>query len=114
MNKLILGISLSATLFLVNAYAESANGKNIFEAKGCVVCHKKDMDTIGPSLKTIATAYTGKEKSLLTYLQGSGTAIVDPARAAVMNPQLVKTKILPEEDLRDLAMHIITVNDSKW
>lgn len=111
MKKLIFGLSLATTLFLTNAAAENANGKAIFEAKGCALCHKDDVDTIGPSLRTIAIGYTGKESSLMSYLQGQGTPIIDPARAAVMNPQLVKIRTLFEDDMRALAEHIVSAND---
>ena len=111
MKKLIIGISVAATLFIANANAENKNGQVIFEAKGCALCHKKDMDTVGPSLKTIAIGYAGKESTLVTYLQGKGTAIVDPSRAAVMNPQLVKIKTLFDQDLKAVAEYIISAND---
>ncbi len=113
MKKLMLSLSLT-TLFVGNAIAQDAmaeKGKGIFEAKGCAVCHKADMDTIGPSLRTIATAYIGKESSLLSYLRGQGTPIVEPARAPVMDPQLVKIRTLFDEDMQALATYIVSAND---
>ena len=113
MKKLILGLSFPM-MFLGTVMAQDVSaekGKEIFEAKGCAVCHKLDMDTIGPSLKTISTAYLGKETSLLTYLRGQGTAIVEPARAPVMDPQLVKIRTLFDEDMQALATYIVSAND---
>ena len=110
MRKLIFGLSLS-TIFLVNISAQDTqNGQAMFEAKGCAVCHKSDVDTIGPSLKTIANVYAGKEMDMLTYLKGQGTPIVDPARASVMNPQLVKIRTMFEEDLHAISTYIINSN----
>ena len=111
MKKIILGLSLVTIIFMTNANAKNAQGEAMFQAKGCAVCHKKDMDTIGPSLATIATAYAGKESTIIAYLKGSGTPIVDPARAPVMNPQLVKIRTLFDEDMKALAEHIISSND---
>ncbi len=111
MKTLILGLSLTTTLFLTNVMAENAEGAAIFEAKGCVMCHKKDMDTIGPSLRTIAIGYSGKESTLIAYLQGQGTSIIDPSRASVMDPQLVKIRTLFEEEMRALAEHIVSAAD---
>ncbi len=111
MNKLIFGLSITATLFLTSAAADNTAGKNIFEAKGCVLCHKKDVDTIGPSIKTIGKSYTGKISGLITYLKGQGTPVVDPARAAVMNPQLIKIRTLSEEDMRALAEHFLSLSE---
>ena len=109
MKKLILGLSFGM-LFLTNATLQADEGQVIFEAKGCALCHKKDMDTIGPSLMNIANIYAGKEADLLAYLKGQGTPIVDPARAHVMNPQLVKIRTLFEEDLHAITTYIIKSN----
>ncbi len=111
MKTLILGILLITTLFLTNAIAENAQGAAIFEAKGCVMCHKKDMDTVGPSLQTIAIGYLGRESALIAYLQGQGTPIIDPSRASVMAPQLIKIRTLFEEEMRALAEHIVSAAD---
>ncbi len=111
MKLLVLGLSLMITLFLGNATADSANGKAIFEAKGCIACHQKDMDTVGPSLRNIAIGYSGKESALLTYLQGQGSAIIDPSRASVMAPQLIKIRMLFEDEFRDLAEYIVSAAD---
>jgi len=109
MKKLILGLSLGM-LLLSSVTAQADEGKAIFEAKGCALCHKKDMDTVGPSLVNIANVYSGKEADLLSYLKGQGTPIVDPARAPVMNPQLVKIRTLFEEDLHAITTYIINSN----
>ena len=111
MKKLIITLFLAQLLFISNAIAENNNGKQIFESKGCAICHRVDMDTVGPSLKTIAIQYLGKESSLLNYLQGQGTPIVDPSRASVMNPQLIKIRTLFEDDMRDLTKYIVSAND---
>ena len=113
MKKLILVLSIT-TLFVGSVSAQDAvakKGQGIFESKGCAVCHQLDMDTIGPSLKTIATGYIGKETSLLSYLRGQGTPIIDPMRAPVMNPQLVKIRSLFDEDMQALATYMISAND---
>lgn len=112
MKNVILGLSF-CTLFFANAAAQDAlsqKGKAFFERNGCDLCHKSDMDTIGPSLRTISTAYAGKETSLITYLRGQGAPIVDPARASVMNPQLVKIRTLFEEDLHSISTYILKSN----
>ncbi len=75
------------------------------------MCHKQDIDTIGPSLQTIAITYSGKESTLIPYLKGEGTPIVDPSRASVMNPQLLKIRTLFEEDMRALAEYMISASD---
>lgn len=113
MKKLILGLSTAILLFS-DASAENQmakKGQEIFESYGCAVCHKKDVDTIGPSLQTIAKAYLGKETTLVSYLRGQSAPIVEPERAPVMNPQLVKVKSLFDEDMEALATYIISSND---
>ncbi|MBE0514611.1 c-type cytochrome [Sulfurimonas sp.] len=113
MKKAMAGFSVLA-LFLCNSWAQDISaqkGKEIFEAKGCAVCHKADMDTIGPSLATIARGYLGKEIELVSYLRGQAPAIIDPARAPVMDPQLVKIRSLFDPDMQALATYIVSAND---
>ncbi|MCF6309325.1 MAG: c-type cytochrome [Sulfurimonas sp.] len=115
MKKIILSLSISM-LFLANATAKDAvldKGKSIFEAKSCVLCHKPETELIGPSLKRIAKAYKGKQAALVDYLKSQGKPIIFPKRAAVMNPQLIKTKILLGDDIRALATYLITVKGKK-
>lgn len=113
MRKIILGFTLSI-LFILNVNAQSSDGQTIFEVKGCVLCHKKTADTIGPSLMKISTAYLGNGKDLLIYLKGQSSAIVEPSRAAVMQPQLAKISSLYESDIEAIARHIISANDREW
>ncbi|MCK4737990.1 MAG: c-type cytochrome [Sulfurimonas sp.] len=112
MKKIILSLFVSM-LFLADATAKDAilnKGKSIFEAKGCAVCHKSDVELIGPSLKNIAKVYTGKEKELVSYLKSQGKPIIYPKRAAVMNPQLVKMKALLGDDIRAIAAYLVSSN----
>ncbi|MDD2790958.1 MAG: c-type cytochrome [Sulfurimonas sp.] len=108
MKKIVLG--LSVTMLLLTDVPAQETGEVLFESKGCVLCHKKDEEAIGPSLRNIANVYAGKEMALLTYLKGQGTPIVDPARASVMEPQLVKIRMLFEEDLHAISKYIIHSN----
>lgn len=113
MKKSIVCLSISA-LFLSNIWAQdisAEHGQKIFEAKGCVSCHKPDVDTIGPSLSTMARGYIGIETQLLSYLRGQAPAIIDPARAPVMDPQLLKIRTLFDPDMQALATYIISAND---
>jgi len=83
-------------------------GKNMFNSKGCTACHQPAADTVGPSLKKIAQAYAGKEDELVKFLKGEGKAIVDPAKEAVMKPQLGQLKGLSEQEFKDLAAYILS------
>ena len=102
MKKLIL------TGLLVAGVALAADGKAIFQSKGCASCHQPAVDTVGPSLKKIAQAYTGKEEQLVKYLKGQAKPIVDPARAAIMNAQLAMIKNLSDAELKALAEFILS------
>ena len=110
MKKAILSLFVFA-LFLVDASAKD-KGKEIFEKKGCTLCHKNNSDIIGPSLHKISKAYVGKGEDLLNYLKGKGKPIVEPERAIVMNPQLIKIKILSDEDMKSLATYIVIASDT--
>lgn len=111
MQKLIFAILLISSVLLTSANAKNTNGEAIFNSKNCGLCHKKNVEAVGPSLKTIAKAYASKQKELMSYLQSNGTPIVAPKRAAVMNPQLAKIKTLSEKDMKDLTTYIISASD---
>lgn len=90
------------------------NGKQLFNVKGCAMCHKKDVNSVGPSLETISLRYSGKESQLIDYLSGSGKAIVEPGRDNIMRPQLMKIRATTPAEKRDLARYIITIMDREF
>ena len=90
------------------------NGKELFNAKGCIMCHKKDIRSVGPSLETIAIRYSGKETMLVDYLNGKSNPIVEPGRDSVMRPQLTKIRSTSPADKRDIARYIITIMDREF
>lgn len=85
----------------------STDGKSIFISKGCGACHQENADTVGPSLKKIASVYAGDKAKLTAFLKGEGKAIVDPAKEAIMKPQIEITKKLSSQELEALADFII-------
>ncbi|PKP46934.1 MAG: cytochrome C552 [Bacteroidetes bacterium HGW-Bacteroidetes-12] len=87
--------------------AEAISGKNLFSGKGCVACHQLENKTVGPSLKDIAAAYDGNKDGLIAFLKEEAEAIIDPAQAAVMQPQLAATKALPAEELNAIVDYIL-------
>ncbi|NPA51939.1 MAG: c-type cytochrome [Aquificae bacterium] len=107
MRKVMMAVVVSAVISVGGAFA--ADGKAIFQSKGCAACHNPTVDTVGPSLKKIAKAYAGKEKELIEFLKGHGKAIVDPAKYPIMQPQLNQLKSLSEEEIKALAEYILSV-----
>jgi len=87
--------------------AEAISGKELYTAKGCVACHQLEIKTVGPSIKDIAAAYEGNKDGLIAFLKEEAEAIVDPAQAAVMKPQLAVTKVLPAEELNAIVDYIL-------
>ncbi|NPB06169.1 MAG: c-type cytochrome [Aquificae bacterium] len=98
----VLAIALASA-----GFALAADGKAIFQQKGCASCHQPNVDTVGPSLKKIAQAYESVEQ-LVKYLKGEAQPIVDPAKANIMNAQLAQLKGLSEEELKALAEYILS------
>lgn len=86
---------------------EAISGENLFSGKGCVACHQLENKTVGPALKDIAAAYDGNKDGLIAFLKEEAEAIVDPAQAAVMQPQLAATKALPAEELNAIVDYIL-------
>lgn len=105
MKKLVVAV---ASVMAVASASFAADGKALFQQKGCTACHQAAADTVGPSLKKIAAAYAGKEAELIKYLKGEGKAIVDPAKEAVMKPQINTTKAMKDDELKALAQFILS------
>lgn len=82
-------------------------GRTIFEAKKCNLCHKPDVESIGPSIDKIARQYRGNEAGLVAYLKGEAEAIIYPERAAAMKPQLVKIRAIGDEKISFIARYIL-------
>jgi len=102
-----LALSVLSVVAVVSA-SFAADGKTIFQSKGCTACHQATADTVGPSLKKIAAAYAGKEADLIKYLKGEGKAIVDPAKEAIMKPQIYTTKALKDDERKALSEFILS------
>lgn len=103
---------LNSSLYAFNDGRDS--GKQLFNLKGCNMCHKKDSNSVGPSLETIALRYSGKENQLIDYLGGNAKAILEPGRDNVMRPQLMKIRGTTPSEKRDLARYIITIMDREF
>ena len=104
--KKVLTVAVLSVAFVASSFANE--GEQIFKSKGCVACHKATVNTVGPSLKKIASAYAGKEADLVAYLKGNHPAIVDPKKAIMMKSQLNKLKSLSEDKIKALADYILS------
>lgn len=89
-------------------------GLQLFKAKGCSMCHKKNTTSIGPTIEEIALGYSGKESELISYLKGKGPAIIKPEKAHVMKAQFIKLNTINDRKIRALARYIITIKDREF
>ena len=89
--------------------AAAVSGEDVFTSKGCVACHQADTKTVGPAIKEIGAAYADNKEGLIAFFKEEAEAIVDPAQAAIMKPQLAVTKALPAEELDALADYMINL-----
>lgn len=99
---------VAAAVMAVSTASFATDGKALFQQKGCTACHQAAADTVGPSLKKIAAAYAGKEADLIKFLKGEGKAIVDPAKEAIMKPQINTTKAMKDDELKALAQYMLS------
>ncbi len=88
---------------------QKIDGRKLFSSKGCTVCHKEKLDTVGPSLAKISSKYNGDKDKLIKFLKGKHPAIVDPARYTMMKPQISITKQMSDAELDALADYILGV-----
>ncbi len=84
-------------------------GKKLYSDKGCLVCHQLNTKLVGPAVKDIAVAYSGKKVALTAFLKGQGKAIVDPSQASVMQPQIAITKALSASELNAVVDYILSI-----
>ncbi len=91
-----------------SAPAGKPNGQSLFQTKGCTACHQAAVDTVGPALKKIAAAYAGKKEELIKFFNGEGKPKVDPAKFAIMQPQIATLKSLSPEEKEALADFILS------
>ncbi|WP_461832619.1 c-type cytochrome [Aquifex sp.] len=102
MKKLLLaGVFLAGTVF-------AADGKAIFQSKGCTSCHQPSVDTVGPSLKKIAQVYGNDVEGLVKFLKGEAQPKVDPPKFPIMKAQLTMLKGLSDAELKALAEFILS------
>lgn len=88
--------------------AAANRGEKLFKDNGCVVCHQMDVKVVGPPMKEIATAYKDNSKGLNEFLKGNAKSIIDPAQHAVMEPQIVITKAMSEEDRMAIVNYLLS------
>lgn len=100
-------VAVMACATIASAGIDNGVGESIFNDRGCTMCHAPDMDTVGPSVRTISMRYSGNENGLVMYLKGQGRPIVYPERDGMMRPQLMKIGNLYEDEYRSLARYII-------
>jgi len=83
-------ILLAGAVFTASAYAD---GAATFNKGTCNTCHQPAVDTTGPSLKAIATAYKGKEAELVAFLKGSNKTKMETGRFAGMYNSIMKANV---------------------
>lgn len=93
---------------IVEEATTTISGSDLFTSSGCVACHQPETKTVGPGINEIAAAYAGNKDGLVKFLNGEGEAIVDPAQAAVMQPQTEVTKKMTAEERNALADHLLS------
>ncbi|GIX43365.1 MAG: hypothetical protein KatS3mg129_3098 [Leptospiraceae bacterium] len=111
--KLFILFSIISIGLFVSDIKANPNGKNIFTSKGCAACHQPAVDSVGPSLKNISSAYKGNLGQLIDFLKGNGKPLLEKGKFAgqydsVMKLQLNQIKNLPAKDLKDLAQFILS------
>jgi len=86
-------------------------GRRLYQERGCGACHAPAKDQsvhgLGPSVKQIAEAYSGREDQLMRFLRGGCDPVIDEASYPIMHGQIVKLKELSDADLQALGKHVL-------
>lgn len=86
-----------------------SKGEKLFKENNCAICHQLNTKLIGPSLKDISKTYAGKKEKLNSFFKGDSKSIIDPAQHAIMEPQIVITKAMSEEDRMAIVEYLLSI-----
>lgn len=89
-----------------------ADGEALFTSKTCTTCHQPDTKVIGPSIKDINAKYSENNASIVAFLKGETSPIVDtdPAQVAIMKANLDSfVKDLSEAELKAIEKYMLSV-----
>lgn len=87
------------------------DGKALFASKTCTACHQPDVKTVGPSIKEINKIYNEKNASIVSFLKGELSPIVDtdPGQVAIMKANLDSfVKDLSDAELKAIEKYMLT------
>ncbi len=87
------------------------DGKALFTAKTCATCHQPDVKSIGPSIKDINKIYKEKNASIVSFLKGELSPIVDtdPGQVAIMKANLDSfVKDLTDAELKAIEKYMLS------
>jgi len=87
---------------------ETFSAETFFSEKGCVACHQADTKTIGPALTEITKGYNEDGVALAKFFNGEADAIIDPAQAPLMAPQVKIIQDLSEDERNALIDFIFS------
>jgi len=123
MNKITQIISILFALIILSSFSykttskynqkltptiNTVDGKAVFIANGCTVCHTNSANSIGPKISVIAKAYHGKKEQLVKFLKREAKPIVAPEEFAMMNAFLLNTKKLDDKGRLAIAKYILS------
>lgn len=88
------------------------DGKALFTSKTCATCHQPDTKVIGPSIKDINAKYAENNASIVSFLKGEASPIVDtdPAQVAIMKANLDSfVKELSDAELKAIEKYMLSI-----
>jgi len=100
------------------ASVESSGQQQIYDQRGCAVCHDRSKDQrtlgLGPSWQQISEAYKGHPEELSKFLKGeakprvapTGDSDIDQASYDRMHGQIVSLKSLSESERKALETYL--------
>jgi cytochrome c len=59
-------VGITFALAFTSAALAAGDGEALFTAKNCGACHKLDVKTVGPTVKSIAAKYAGNKEAIAT------------------------------------------------
>ncbi len=87
-----------------------ALGKQLFNGKGkCKSCHQTKMNSVGPSVVSIAEIYKKENGDIVQFLKQEADPIVKPETYAVMKTNFALLKTFTDEELKALEQYMMNI-----
>lgn len=83
----------------------------VYHTDQCAACHHPYLESIGPSLGSIADSYEGDSEKLMQFFNGRGGPLVEANRFPIMAPMMRPISKWSNVNKQEMAEYIVGFRD---